>query len=417
MRMAPACATNWHNAIAHIDADAFYASCEAVRHPELRGRPICVLSNQNAFVVAKSYDARAKGITTGMSVYEARRLAPGAAFLSPDFRYYGQMSGKMFSILRRYSPDIEIYSIDEGFMDINGIRTLWHRGYRQIADDIRQSVEREIGITVSIGVANTKTLAKMASERNKPNGTTVVPGKRIARFLADIPVADIPGVGRNRTALLHKFGIRTAAAFAGAEDGLVRKLLGRHGLTLWHELNGQSVLAVETEAPLPKSVSRTASLGGVSTDRHIIAAHLSHHSMRLVSELVGRHLLTRQISVFLTLKSFETAGIEIRLNFPTNSLKRLSAAVRRGFGALYREDAHYRGCGIVATRISREASATEDLFGFMREDIRQARLMLTVNGINEAHGGSTVAPASTLPLRKNTGNRMRFRYPLLRSCK
>ena len=406
-------ATNWHNAVAHIDADGFYAGCEAVRHPELKGRPICVLSNQNAFVVAKSYDAKARGVTTAMSVYEARRLVPDAAFLSPDFRYYGQISEKMFSILKRYSPDIEVYSIDEGFMDMNGLRMLWHKGYRQIADEIRESVKREIGITVSVGVANTKTLAKIASESNKPDGTTVVPGQRIGRFLADIPVQDIPGIGRNRMALLHKFGIRTAGEFAGAQEHLIRKLLGRHGLTLWYELNGQPVLPVETEPPLPKSVARTASLGEVTTDRVTVAAHLSRHTMRLVSELVGKRLLAKRISVFLTLKSFETAGMKIRLDYPTNSLKRISRAVQQAFCALYQKDVLYRGCGVIASHLSREATATEDLFGFMHEDIRQAKLMLAVNEINKTHGNHTVAPAATLAIQGGKRNRVRFRYPLL----
>jgi len=408
-------AANWHNAVAHIDADAFYASCEAVRRPKLKGRPVCVLSNQNAFVIARSYDARAKGITTGMPVRDARKLAPEAACLSPDFRYYGQISGKMFSIFRRYSPDIEVYSIDEGFMDMNGIRTLWHKGYRQIADDIRESVKREIGITVSVGVANTKTLAKIASESNKPNGTTIVPGKRIDRFLADIQVADIPGIGRNRMALLRKFNIKTAREFAVADEGLIRRLLGRHGLTLWYELNGQSVFPVVTEPPLPKSVARTASLGGVTTDRRMIAAHLSNHTMRLTSELVGKGLLAKRISVFLSLKSFESTDMEIRLDFPTNNLTKISAAVRQSFASLYRESELYRGCGIIATHLSKETSTTEDMFGFMHGDIRQAKLMLAVNEINEAHGNHTVAPASTLPLRRGSVNRIRFQYPLLRA--
>jgi len=407
--------SNWHNAIAHVDADAFYASCEAIRHPELKGKPICVLSNQNAFVVAKSYDAKAKGVTTGMSFYDARKLVPEAAYLPPDFRYYGQISGKMFSIFKRYSPDIEAYSIDEGFLDMNGMRMLWHKGYRQIADDIRESVKREIGITVSVGIANTRTLAKIASECNKPNGTTIVPGKRIERFLSDIPIEDIPGIGRSRMALLHKFEIRMAGEFAKADEGLVRKLLGRHGLILWRELNGQAVLSVETEPPLPKSVARTASMGEITADKRIIVAHLSRHTMRLISELVAKHLLAHRISVFLTLKSFESVGMEIRLDYPTNSLQRVSAAVRQAFSALYQEDVLYRGCGIVATHLSCESSATEDLFGFMHEDIRQAKLMLAVNEINEVHGNHTVAPASALPLRKRSEHKIRFQYPLLRA--
>ncbi len=398
---------NWHNAVAHIDADGFYASCEAVRHPELKGRPICVLSNQNAFVVAKNYDAKALGIKTIMSVHDAKRLAPHAAYLPPDFRFYGQISAKMFSILRRYNPQIEVYSIDECFMDMNGIRTLWRKSYNQIADDIRESVKREIGITVSVGISTTKTLAKIASESNKPDGTTIVPGKRIDRFLADIP-----GIGHSRAALLCKFNIRTAQDFANTKQSRVKRLLGRLGLTLWHEVNGQSVLPLEMKPPLPKSMARAASMGEITTDRTTIAAHLSRHTLRLVSELVAKKLLARRIRVFLTCKSFEAASVEIHLDFSTNSLKKVSAAVKQAFLALYREGEAYRGCGIVATHISRQESATEDLFGLMHEDIRQQKLMLAVNRINKRHGNHTVAPAAAKLMQNPYSRPSHFQYPV-----
>lgn len=120
--------TDWPNAVAHIDADAFYASCERVRRPELAGKPVCVLSNHEAMVIAKTYDAKRRGITTGMPVWEARKLLPEAEYLPADFGYYGLMSDKLFAILRRYSPEVEVYSIDEGFMGLNGLRTLWRKG-------------------------------------------------------------------------------------------------------------------------------------------------------------------------------------------------------------------------------------------------------------------------------------------------
>jgi DNA polymerase V len=406
-------ATDWHNAIAHIDADCFYASCEMNRRPELKGKPVCVLSNQGAFVIAKSYDAKAKGITTGMSVWDARKLMPDAVFLMPDFRYYGQLSGKMFSIFRRYSPDIEIYSIDECFMDMNGIRTLWHKSFRQLGDAIRQAVQSEVGITVSVGISNTKTLAKIASESNKPNGTTVVPGKRIERFLADIPIHDIPGIGRNRAALLHKFNIRTAAEYAQTEESLIKRLLGRHGLVLWHELNGQPVQKLELEPSLPKSVARTASLGQVSDNKSLIAAHLSHHTHRLVSNMVAKGLMTERVSVFLSLKSFENTGVEMRLDHPTNSLKRITEAVRRAFIVLYQGGVLYRGCGVIATRIKRASSVTPDLFGVMQSDQRQTKLMLTINEVNEKHGSHMVTSGAASMLGNYKPNQIRFRYPLL----
>ena len=404
--------SNWPNAIAHIDCDAFYASCEAARRPDLKGRPICVLSSQNAIVVAKSYDAKALGITTGMPVWEAKKLAPQAEFLAADFHYYGLLSHKMFSILRRYSPDIEIYSIDEGFMDMNGIRTLWRKPFRQLGDEIRLIIERETGITASVGISVTRTLAKMASESNKPNGTTVIPGRRVERFLADIPIGEIPGIGRNRAALLHKFDIQTALQFSRIDDAVMQRLLGRHGLILKQELSGISVMGLETKVRLPKSVARTASMGEVTQSRQLVAAHLSYHSMRLVSELVGKHLFTRHIHVFLTLATFERRGTDIRLDVQSNSLKRITAAVKAGFITLFRAGESYRGCGIVATHISREASNRPDLFGLVNEDSRQMELMQTVNLINKKHGDRTISLAAVRSIKKRR-NQPRFQYPLL----
>jgi len=404
--------SNWPNAIAHIDCDAFYASCEAARRPDLKGRPICVLSSQNAIVVAKSYDAKALGITTGMPVWEAKRVAPQAVFLAADFRYYGQLSHKVFSILRHYSPDIEVYSIDEGFMDMNGIRTLWRKPFRQLADEIRNVIQRETGITVSVGISVTRTLAKMASESNKPNGTTVIPGKRVERFLADIAVGEIPGIGRNRNALLQKFNVHTALQFCRLEDNLMQRLLGRHGMILKRELSGLSVMGLECDPPLPKSLARTASMGEVSCSRETVMAHLSYHIIRLVSELVAKQLLTHRIHVFLTLASFEKRGTDIRLACPSSSLKRITTAVKEGFMKLFRAGESYRGCGVVATEISREASATPDLFGLMHEDSRQMALMQTVNRINHRFGHHTLSLAAVQMIRQKQ-HRPRFHYPLI----
>jgi len=404
--------TDWSNAVAHVDCDAFYASCETARHPELKGRPVCVLSSQSAIVVAKSYDAKALGITTGMPVWEARKLAPQAVFLASDFRYYGQMSDKVFAILHSCTPDIEIYSIDEGFMDMNGIRSLWRKSFVQLADDIRQRIWQQTGITVSVGIANTRTLAKMASESCKPNGSRIVPGKRIDAFLADIAVTDIPGVGRNRGALLHKFNIHTALQFARLDDALMNRLMGRSGLQLKYELSGRVVWPLALKPELPKSVARTASMGQVTQDRQIVMAYLSYHVMRLVSELVAKHLLTKSIFLFLTLASFERCGLQMPLEVPTNSLKRVMDAVKQGLVRLYRDGVKYRGCGVVAKRISREQSATTDLFGLMQQDTRQTALMQSVNAINRKYGNRTLSSAASCRIKPKSAG-LRFRYPLI----
>lgn len=407
--------SSWPNAIAHVDCDAFYASCEAVRRPDLQGRPLCVLSSLDAIVVAKSYDAKALGITTGMPVWEARKLAPKAEFLAADFRYYGQMSEKVFSILRRYSPVVEIYSIDEAFIDMNGIRGLWHKSFAQIADDIREVIQRETGITASVGISVTRTLAKMASESNKPDGTTIVSGKRIAHFLESLPVAAIPGLGRNRVALLQKFGVHSVPAILQIDDGMLARLLGRQGMVLKQELCGRSVVGVQHEPAPPKSMAKTSAMGVVTTSRDIISAHLAWHTMRLVSDLVAKHLLAEQIHMFLTLASFERVGTRIRLEVPGNSLQRIMAAVKSGLASLFRQGERYRGCGVIAMPVRADTNITPELFGFGREDSRQIELMLTMNTINRRFGERTISLASVSQIRPRKA-RPRFHYPLITAC-
>ena len=403
--------SDWPCAIAHVDADCFYASCELARRPDLRNRPVCVLSSQDACVVAKTYDAKAAGISTGMPVWEAKKRLPQAEYLSADFGYYGQMSDKLFAIFARFSPDIEVYSIDEGFLDLRGLRSLWRKGYGEIAQAIREAVRREIGITVSVGVSVTKTLAKIASEFNKPDGTTIVPGRRIAEFLARVKAREIPGIGANREALLGKFGITTALQFIEADEALIRKLMGRSGTDLRRELRGEPVFALELEPRLPKSIARTASLGEITVSRETLVAHLTHHTTRVATELVTKRYLAAKLAVFLRLKSFDSASAEIRLDYPTASYFVLSRAVQAALERLCQPGQLYRGCGVVASDIRFAASVPLDLFGVMEQDGRQGALMGTMDAINGKYGSGTVRMLASLPLKRN-GTHRRFNYPL-----
>jgi len=407
--------SNWPNAIAHVDADCFYASCEQLRRPDLKGLPICVLSSQDACVVAKTYDAKAAGITTGMPVWEARKLLPQASYLSADFRYYGQISDKLFAILRRYSPVVEEYSIDEGFMDMNGLRSLYRKPYQAIADEIRTTIRHEVGITASVGISVTRTLAKMASEYNKPNGTTIVAGRRIHDFLEHVSVRDIPGIGGNRQALLNKFGIRTAADFVDTPEREIRRLLGKAGTDLWHELNGTPIYKVETEAKLPKSVTRTASLGEVTQDKQTIRAHLLKHAMRLSKELITRRLTSRQLTVFLTLKSFDKQASTSDLPYPSADYFLLASEAGRVLDGLYDPDCHYRACGLIANDIAIRQSGSFDLFQMAEQQREEKHLKLleALHAINRKHGDNVLSICGARQKRKAGGAMGRFAYPVL----
>jgi len=403
--------SDWPNAVAHVDADCFYASCERARRPELRGVPVCVLSSQNAIVVAKTYDAKAAGITTGMPVWEARKLLPHAEYIAADFGYYGRMSDKLFTILHRFSPEVEIYSIDEGFIGLNGLRGLWRKGFGEIAGAIREQVRSEVGITVSVGVSVTRTLAKIASDFHKPDGTTIVPGRKIADFLPHLKIKDIPGIGANRQALLNKFQIFTAAEYVQASEALIQRLLGKSGVDLWRELRGEPVFALELVPKLPKSVARTASMGEISACRETLTGHLTHHITRLATELLRKRLAASRLTVFLTLKSFDKSGLEIRLDHPTANYFALSRAAGEAFERLFQPGQLYRGCGVVASDIVSAANIERDLFGVVDTDERQGRLLETMDAINRKFGNGTMRMLAAVPTRRKSREE-RFQLPL-----
>ena len=408
---------DWPGAVAHVDADCFFAACERLRRPDLAGRPICVMSSQDACIVAKTYDARAAGITTGMPVWEAKRRMPQAAYLPADFRFYGLLSGKMFAILRRFSPQVEAYSIDEGFVDLNGLRGYWRMGYGEIGDAMRRAIHRETGLTVSVGVSVTRTLAKMASEAHKPNGLAVVSGRHIAEFLAGQATRDIPGIGSRRAALLEKFDLRTALDLARAPESQVQRLLGREGMDLWHELNGQSLFGIEVHPPLPKSMARTASLGERTTDIRLLRAHLSHHCFRLGMDMVARGLLARSFTVQLRLGNFERVAHVQHMPQPTQHLHTLQRATTHLLHTLWRSGMVVNGCGVVATGITPAGHAQAELFAGDGSEAAHLPLWQAMRQMRKRFGNDIIRPAGTL-LRPAfpRPSRQRFGYPLF-SCK
>ena len=175
MSSQPITISSWPRAILHLDADAFFASCEQAMHPELKGKPV-ITGKERGIVAAASYEAKARGVKRGMRLSEVKKVCPDAVLLPSDYETYSLFSLRMFEIIRRFSPDVEEYSIDEAFVDMTGLRRSFHGSYGIIAEKMQKSVEKELGITVSVGVSLSKVLAKIGSKHNKPNGLTLIPG-------------------------------------------------------------------------------------------------------------------------------------------------------------------------------------------------------------------------------------------------
>jgi len=210
----------------HIDGDAFFASVIQATYPRLRGKPV-VAGQERGIATAVSYEARKLGVKRGMRMFEIKRICPSCVIHSSDYELYGLFSKRMFAIIRETCREVEEYSIDEGFADLSGLRGIFHMTYGQIGTKIQKEILLRLGIGVSVGISLTKSLAKIASNYQKPMGVTVIDGISIPAYLAKVSVKDIWGIGMQTTAYLHRYGIRTALAFATKDEWFVRRHLSK----------------------------------------------------------------------------------------------------------------------------------------------------------------------------------------------
>ncbi|MDR1049873.1 MAG: DNA polymerase IV, partial [Deltaproteobacteria bacterium] len=231
--------------IVHLDLDAFYASVEVLDNPELRGLPVIVGGQVLRSVVSTcSYEARARGVRSGMPGVEARRLCPEGIFLPVRMWRYREMSGRVMEIFRRYTPLVEPLALDEAFLDVTGSLRLFGPA-DQIAGRVRREVFAETGLTISAGVSTIKHLAKIASGFKKPDGLTVIERGRELEFLRPLPIGKLWGVGRVTEKTLRDMGVATVGQLADMPEKYVAARLGKNGLHLWSLANGVDDRPVE----------------------------------------------------------------------------------------------------------------------------------------------------------------------------
>ena len=254
-----------------VDANNFFAGCEILMNPSLKGRPVCVLSNNDGCVIARSYEAKKLGIPMGIPYFMAKKSYKDVVYLSANFSLYHDISQRMMKYLERYSDKIDIYSIDEAFLDVTDINKIFGLSYKQLAEKIKNDIETEIGISVSVGAANSKILAKMAAHKAKAlTGVYMIEKHMIKEELENIPVEEIWGVGKNTARSLKKFGIFYADEILLKEDLFYKKNYGKRGMELKYELMGESVIPLTGIAEKPKSIQKTRAFPVFSSDRNYI---------------------------------------------------------------------------------------------------------------------------------------------------
>ncbi|MDT4899633.1 MAG: polymerase, partial [Pseudonocardiales bacterium] len=337
----------------HVDMDAFYASVEVKKQPELRGRPVVVGGGHRGVVAAASYEARRYGVRSAMSMSHALRLCPRAVVLPPDRAAYQNASSQVMAILRDVTPLVEPLSLDEAFLDVSGAVRLYGRP-GAIAAAIRTRVAEQLQLTCSVGVAPTKFVAKLASARCKPDGLLVVPAAHVLDFLHPLPVTALWGVGARTAEPLHRLGIRTVADLAATPLDTLRRSVGtasaEHLSALAHGLDPRAVQPHEVE----KSISSDRTLDVDLTAE----AEVCRELLRL-SEEVGSRVRERGFAA-------RTIGIKIRYaDFRTVTRVRTLPSWTDSTGELYETAVDlYRGLGLDRPRIR--------LVGVKAENLREA---------------------------------------------
>ncbi|MFI9640123.1 DNA polymerase IV [Micromonospora sp. NPDC051925] len=304
--------------ILHVDMDAFYASVEVRRRPELRGRPVVVGGiGPRGVVSSASYEARRYGVRSAMPTARARALCPGAVYLPPDFPQYQAASEAVMRIFRDVTPLVEPLSLDEAFLDVTGARRLFGPP-AAIARQVRARVTAEQGLTCSVGVAPSKFVAKLGSTRAKPDGLLVVPAGRVLEFLHPLPVDALWGVGERSAETLRRLGLRTIGDLAEAPAGMLRKALGVASATHLHELaRGQDPRPVRPEQ-VEKSIGAELTFDVDVVDPQEIRRVLLALSEKVGSRLRGAGQVGRTVSLKVRLSDFRTVNRSRTLGVATD---------------------------------------------------------------------------------------------------
>jgi nucleotidyltransferase/DNA polymerase involved in DNA repair len=380
--------------IGHVDADCFYVSAERVRFPFLCGKPVGVLGNQGACVIAKSYEMKAHGIQTGEPIWDARKKCPNGVYLKRDFRWYEVLSRKMLAEVRLLSPAVEYYSIDEFFFDA----TLPPgQSPQELAEALRDRFKAVVGVPATVGIARSKSLAKLVSDNAKPFGALALTDPDAERALLDrLPVTAITGIAARRAARLESLGVRSCLDFALADRRRIRRLLTVVGEVLWWELNGTPVQPLYTERPPHKVLSRGGSLGGPTADPDRLHAWLARNTERLVEELEYHAVAAGRLQVIIMHWNGGTGAHEIDLAQPTDRFDRLLDAGKQCFVRSWVPGVAASRMHLIATRLRRPGFVQQGLF---EPPERQARAIAKLKReVNAKVGRFALRSGATLPL-------------------
>jgi DNA polymerase V len=395
-------APNNPHTYALVDCNNFYVSCERVFNPKLCGVPVVVLSNNDGCFVARSNEAKALGIPMGAPYFQYKEVIErhDVAVFSSNYAFYGDMSRRVMQVLKQFCPRVQVYSIDEAFCDIDV------PGRIHFAKRLKATIAKWVGLPVSIGLAPTKTLAKVANHYAKKHPEvrgvfSLEEPQQIEALLKKTPVADLWGIGSRLSAMLHKKQIYTAWDLRNVDDGWVKKQMTVVGLRMVWELRGISCLSLEELPPAKQSITTSKSFGRPVESFAELSEALSAYVARVAEKLRRQKAAAHHLSVFVVPKPGEfgqalyTYQLDMALPEPTSFTPLISACAKELLSRLYQEGVSYRKVGIMLSGLVSEQQVQPMLFPATPVPLlKQNKLMQTLDAINQEWGRKVLRFAS-----------------------
>lgn len=384
-------------AIALVDVNNFYASCERLFRPDLKGVPIVVLSNNDGCVVARSAEAKRLGVKMGGPYFQIREVyeEQGGIWFSSNYAFYGDLSNRVMTTLESMAPTVEVYSIDEAFVELG---ESWAGDLLAYGRQIRERVQQWTGLTVGVGIAPTKTLAKLANYAAKkwPATGGVVDlrdGGRRAKLMAITPVEEVWGIGRKLTAKLNKQGINTVADLVAADPKSLRRQYGVVVERTVQELRGIPCSELEQLAQAKQQVICSRSFGERITAFGPMREALAGYMERATEKLRAEGQRCRHVTLFIGSSPFSeretyySNQISIRLQTPTSDTRDLLALVEQLLRRIWRDDVRYMKGGVMLADFTPASMHQGDLFADRQQDPRSQALMQVIDQINQGRLG------------------------------
>ena len=375
--------------ILHVDMDAFYASVAELDHPEYKGKALVVGAGTRGVVLSANYEARKFGIRAAMPVGRAKRMAPHAIFIAPEHHRYSEISERVMAIFHSYTPLVEPISLDEAFLDVTGSQKLFGTG-REIAAKIREQVEKEEGITCSVGLAQSKFIAKLASQHCKPNGMLEIKPDRILEFLHPLPVRAIWGVGPKTAESLERLGLHTVSDIAHTPRAtLIRALGDATGASLYELAWGRDYRDVIPDEP-EKSIGNEETFSEDLDNPEEILREYLRLCERATSRLRDKGLFAKTISIKVRFGDFSTINRSKTLPLPIDSTHDVYEVVKGLYEALRIDRARLRLVGVSLENLS-EGAPVQMILGEREKGWREAEGAM--DKARERFGHGSVRPA------------------------